>query len=64
MDAVSIQVVDEALIANQSESMYPLLRYLSPEQWADQTEAELLGKFSSAKGKTIAECSPPPQDTT
>lgn len=63
MVVVSIQVVDEALIANQSESMYPLLRYISPEKWAGHTRAELLGRFRTGKEKTIAECGTP-QDST
>lgn len=64
MSAVSIQVVDETLISNQEESIYPLLRYISPEKWADHTRAELLGRFPTGREKTIAECGIPPQDTT
>lgn len=59
IDTVSIQVVDEDLIANQRESMYPLLRHIPPQKWADQTEAELLGEFNTGKRKTLAECITP-----
>lgn len=63
MDTITIQVVDKELLTHHSESLYPLLRYVSPDKWAEQSKAELLGRLSTGKGKTVTQCMTPTQDT-